>query len=110
MNYKRIILYLLYFSLAIFVISVNAHYIVEWLNRSLFVDYTINYDRVNETFNNGKSIVILLTIFIFSIVGSVIISVLFTNIIAAGLVLANNIKVQERNDLLTFSELKLISS
>lgn len=110
MNYRKIFLYIIYIILSLTVIYINAYFVVEWLNRSLFTDFTINIDRIGESFSNGMSIIIVLSLLIFSLVGSVITSVLIVNVISALLVVANHLKVQERNDLLTFSELKTISS
>lgn len=46
----------------------------------------------------------------YAIIGTFIVSILATNILFGTLVIANQIKVQERNEFITFSELKTIAS
>lgn len=76
----------------------------------MFVNYEITAPEVNPSFFKGISLIIVLTLFVFSILGTVVVSIIIVDLFFAGIVFANNVKVEERNDYLVFSELKTISS
>lgn len=76
----------------------------------MFEDFTIDIDNVNASFYNGLSIIFLITIFVYSIVGTFIVSLLITNLLVSALIFANNVKVAERNEFITFSEFQTITS
>lgn len=99
-----------YFLLLIFIIGINSVVAIEWLNRSLFEDFTMDLERVNVSFYNGVSLVVLLLILMYSIIGTFIVSIVITNLLLGAFVFANNIKVMERNEYITFSELQTITS
>lgn len=101
----------LYFIVVLVVIGLNSLLIVDWLNKSMFMDYTIvNRSEINESFNHGASLFFLITVFIYAIFGSAIMSVIVTDVLMAGLVIANHIKAGQRNELITFSDLRTIAS
>ena len=107
---KRIFLLTSYFLLILFIIGINSIAVVEWLNRSLFVDYSIDPERIKASFSKGVSLIFLITILIYSIVGTFIVSILITNLLLGAFVIANGIKVKERNEYITFSELQAITA
>jgi phosphoglycerol transferase MdoB-like AlkP superfamily enzyme len=89
----------------------NSIAIVEWLNKSMFVDYIIDPDLANsDSFYNGVSLIVAITVFFYSILGSAIVSILIIDLLMLGLVYANNVKVMERNEFITFSEMQTITS
>ena len=92
-------------------IKINSIVVVEWLNKSMFVDYTIDpAHEVNDSFYNGVSLIVAITVFIYSILGTSIVSILIVDLLMLGLIIANNVKVVERNEFITFSELQTITS
>lgn len=107
---KKRILIISYSILLLFIIGINSITVVEWLNKSLFVDYSINIEQMNQSFYNGVSVVVLLMILMYSIVGTFIVSILITNMLLGAFIIANSIKVNERNEYITFSELQTITS
>ncbi|MDY0404623.1 hypothetical protein P5G51_003660 [Virgibacillus sp. 179-BFC.A HS] len=108
---KKAFLFLAYFLLLFFVIKINSTTIIEWLNKSMFPDYTMDATlEVNDSFANGVSLIFAITVFIYSILGSAIVSILVIDLLMFGLVFANQMKAMERNEFITFSELKTIAS
>ena len=107
---KRNLLLISYFLLLTFIIGINSITVVEWLNRSLFVDFSIDLEQMNSSFYNGVSVVFLIMILMYSIVGTFIVSILITNLLLGAFIVANSIKVNERNEYITFSELQAITS
>lgn len=99
-----------YIVLSLGIIALNSIAVVTWLNKSLFSDYILNTEGVYTSFYNGVSLIILLTILVFSILGTLLTSILIIDLIFGALIIANNIKVIERNDFITFSELQTIFS
>lgn len=85
--------------------------IVDWLNKSMFPDYKLNPDQEHqESFSNGVSLIFIITIFVYSILGTAIVSILVVDLGMLGLIFANQMKAIERNEFITFSELKTIAS
>jgi phosphoglycerol transferase MdoB-like AlkP superfamily enzyme len=77
----------------------------------MFPDYVIGPDQnVKESFSNGVSLIFAITIFIYSILGTAIVSILIIDLLMFGLVFANQVKALERNEFITFSELKTVAS
>lgn len=111
-NWKRIIILTIYFSCISVIIAINSTLIVEWLNKSLFVDYNIDIDlkNVHDSFSNGTSVIFLITIIIYALIGTFLVSLLVTNLLFSGLIFANQTKIIERNEFITFKELQTISS
>src|SRR5699024_4302406 len=108
---KKSLLLIAYFLLLYFIIRINSIAVVEWLNKSMFVDYTIDpAHKVNDSFYNGVSLIFAITVFIYSILGTFVVSILIIDLLMLGLVFANNVKVMERNSFITFSELQTITS
>jgi len=107
---KKNIFWICYTLLLAFLIGINSITVVEWLNKSLFVDYTIDFERTNLSFFNGVSLIVLITILMYSILGTFIVSILITNLLLGAFIVANSIKVKERNEYITFSELQTITS
>ena len=100
-----------YFILILIIMGVNSAIVVDWLNKSLFVDYIITDGQgFTDSFGNGISLVFLITVLLYAILGSAIVSILITDILACGLIFANNVKVLERSEFITFSELRTIAS
>ncbi|RST59476.1 alkaline phosphatase family protein [Siminovitchia terrae] len=110
-KWKKEIILGLYFLLICVVMGLNSTVIVEWLNKSLFVDFSMDTNfRVNESFYNGVSFVFLIFLIMYAIFGTFIVSILMTNLLFGALVFANQIKVKERNEFITFKELQTIGS
>ncbi|RWR04795.1 LTA synthase family protein [Siminovitchia fortis] len=110
-KWKKEIILGLYFLLICVVMGLNSTVIVEWLNKSLFVDFSMDANfRVNESFYNGVSFVFLIFLIMYAIFGTFIVSILMTNLLFGALVFANQIKVKERNEFITFKELQTIGS
>lgn len=108
---KRILLFTTYVIVLFFLIKINSETIVEWLNKSMFVDYTMDPgQKVKDSFSNGVLLIAVITVFIYSIAGSAIVSILLIDLLMLGLIYANNVKVMERNEFITFSELQTITS
>lgn len=109
---KNTYIILLYLIVVSIIVAINSTIIVDWLNKSLFVDYDINIEqkKVNESFFNGASIIFLFTILLYALVGTFIVTLLITNLLFGGLVFANQTKVIERNEFITFKELQTITS
>ena len=107
---KRKLLLISYFLLLFFIIGVNSIAVIEWLNRSLFVDFSIDPEQVKDSFYNGASLIFLITILMYSITGTFIVSILITDLLLGAFVITNSIKVKERNEYITFSELQAITS
>jgi|GEM_PF-2614735 len=102
---------ILYLVVAVAAIGFNSVWVVNWLNKSLFMDYTIadNFN-VNESFNHGVTLIMLITIFIYALLGSACMSIIVTDALMTGLIIANHIKVEQRNEFITFSDLRTIAS
>jgi len=111
-SWKKGLILLAYFTALCVIISINSNEIVGWLNKSLFVDFSMDIDpeRVNESFFNGASFVFLIFLVIYALVGTFIVSLLLTNVLFGALIIANQIKVSERNEFITFKELQTIMS
>ena len=107
---KKNLLLTSYFLLLFFIIGVNSIAVIEWLNRSLFVDFSIDPERVKDSFYNGASLIFLITILMYSITGTFIVSILITDLLLGAFVITNGIKVGERNEYITFSELQALTS
>ncbi|SIT70802.1 LTA synthase family protein [Edaphobacillus lindanitolerans] len=107
---KRILIVVYLLSLTV-IICINSSLIVDWLNKSLFVDFSLleNLD-VRTSFYSGASLVVLIFFAMYAIFGTFIVSLLVTNLIFAAIVISNQIKVKERNEFITFKELQAISS
>lgn len=103
---KNVVLLIVILSL----IMLNSTIIVTWLNKSLFDDFILNTENVNSSFYNGVSLVFLITVFIYSLIGVLTISILITDILFTLFIIANNVKATERNEFITFSELQTITS
>lgn len=99
-----VLCYIIFIAIALF----NSEFIITWLNKSLFVDYMMNTDGVKDSFYIGSSLILLFTILIYSIMGSFIVSIIITDIFFGAMIIGNNIKVTERNEFVTFSELQTI--
>src|SRR5699024_10328079 len=106
MSKKGILFSVGFFLLLFIIITINSVVIVEWLNRSLFPDFSIDLEHINTSFSNGVSLIFLLTVLIYSIVGTFIVSMVITNLLFGSFIVANSIKVAERNEFITFSELQ----
>jgi len=92
------------------VAMLNAVVVVDWLNKSLFEDYILDTEKAHHSFYNGVSLIFLLTMLIYSVVGTFVVSIIVTDILFGLLVIANHIKAIERNEFITFSELQTITS
>lgn len=99
-----------YLALIMILLYINSIFINQWLNKSLFTDFIINSDYANESFFQGTVIIFLLLILVYSLVGTFTVSLLISNGLFIGLIVANSIKVSERNEFITFSELQTIAS
>ncbi len=110
MNKKRVILQTLLYFVLFSIMLLNSITIVEWLNKSLFVDYAISPEEASNYFYGEVLLVFLIALLIYAVMGTFITSILMTNIIFGTLIIANHIKVQERNEFITFKELKTIAS
>ena len=84
----------------------NSIIIVEWLNKSLFADYLIGPEAVSNYYYGEVLLVFLIALLIYAVVGTFITSILMTNILFGTLIIANHIKVEKRNEFITFSEIK----
>ncbi|WP_018708343.1 LTA synthase family protein [Siminovitchia fordii] len=110
-KWKKEIILGSYFLLICVVMGLNSTVIVEWLNKSLFIDFSMDTNfRVNDSFYNGVSFVFLIFLIMYAIFGTFIVSILMTNLLFGALVFANQIKVKERNEFITFKELQTIGS
>jgi len=109
-NKKRTILFIAYIVLLVGIMVLNSIAVVTWLNKSLFPDFILDTEGIYTSFYSGVSLIFLFTILVFSIVGTLFTSILIIDLIFGALVVANNIKVIERNDFITFSELQTIFS
>lgn len=108
---KKRLLFIVYFLLLFFIIRMNAIAVVEWLDKSMFVDYTMDpAQAINDSFYNGVSLIFAITVFLYAILGSSIVSLLIVDLLMLGMVFANNVKVVERNEFITFSELQTVTS
>jgi phosphoglycerol transferase MdoB-like AlkP superfamily enzyme len=77
----------------------------------MFPDYSIDPGQdFHDSFYNGISLIFAITIFVYSILGTAIVSIVIIDLLAFGLVFANQMKAMERNEFITFSELKTIAS
>src|SRR5699024_3867586 len=110
LNKKRIILHILLYAMLFSILLLNSITIVEWLNRSLFVDYIIGPNEESNYYYGEILLVFLVALFMYAVIGTFIVSLLATNILFGTLVIANHIKVEQRNEFITFSELKTIAS
>ncbi|WLV24303.1 LTA synthase family protein [Aciduricibacillus chroicocephali] len=101
----------LYIIVAAIAIGLNSALVVDWLNKSMFIDYTIvNKSEINESFNHGASLIFLITILIYAILGSTAMSIVVTDGLMVGLVIANHIKVEQRNEFITYSDLRTVAT
>src|SRR5699024_11757310 len=100
----------LLYSFLFSIMLLNYIAIVEWLNKILFVDYVIEPNDESGYYFGEVLLVFLIALLMYAIIGTFIVSILATNIMFGTLVIANHIKVQERNEFITFSELKTIAS
>lgn len=108
---KKTALFGCYFLLIFIVLKFNSEVIVDWLNKSLFVDFSMDEEfRVNDSFYNGASFVVLIFLIIYAIFGTFLVSVLVTNLLFGAIIVANQVKVKERNEFITFKELQAIAS
>ncbi|WP_213422029.1 LTA synthase family protein [Bhargavaea massiliensis] len=108
---KKTALFGCYFILIFIVLKFNSEVIVDWLNKSLFVDFSMDEEfRVNDSFYNGASFVVLIFLIIYAIFGTFLVSVLVTNLLFGTIIFANQVKVKERNEFITFKELQAIAS
>lgn len=110
MNKKIVTLYFLLHSALYAILFINSIFIVEWLNRSLFIDYAINPEVASGYYFGEILLVFLIALFLYAVIGTFVVSLLTTNLIFAGLIIANHIKVLEKNEFITFTELKAIVS
>lgn len=107
----KALLFIAYFILLFFIIRINSTVIIKWLNKSMFPDYTIDPGQdFHDSFFNGVSLIFTITIFVYSILGTAIVSIVMIDLLMFGLVFANQMKAMERNEFITFSELKTIAS
>lgn len=109
-KWKKYILITIHLLVVAIIIGFNSTFVVDWLNKSMFVDYQINFDKVKGSFANGTSLIVLFTVLMYAVFGTVIVGVLVTNILFGAFVFANNVKVSERNEFINFSELQTITS
>lgn len=109
---KNLIFIILYFLLLVVVLKINSDIVTDWLNRSLFNDFTIDTEntKIKESFHNGTSFVFLISLFIYALIGSLLASLIVINTIWAVFIFANHLKVQERNEFITFKELYTVTS
>lgn len=110
MNKKKVLLQGLLYVLLFAIMLINSITIVEWLNKSLFVDYMINPTEASGYYYGEVLLVFLIALFMYAVIGTFIVSILATNILFGTLVIANHLKVEQRNEFITFSELKTITS
>lgn len=110
MNKRTIIIHVLLYAVLFSILLINSFAIVEWLNKSLFVDFDISPEASSSYYFGEILLVFLIALLMYAIIGTFIVSILATNILFGTLVIANQIKVQERNEFITFSELKTIVS
>lgn len=110
MNKRTIIIYVLLYAVLFSILLINSFAIVEWLNKSLFVDFEISPEVSSSYYFGEILLVFLIALLMYAIIGTFIVSILATNILFGTLVIANQIKVKERNEFITFSELKTVAS
>ncbi|HLQ82400.1 MAG TPA: sulfatase-like hydrolase/transferase [Pseudogracilibacillus sp.] len=110
MNKRTIIIHVLLYAVLFSILLINSFAIVEWLNKSLFIDFDISPEASSSYYFGEIILVFLIALLMYAIIGTFIVSILATNIIFGTLVIANQIKVRERNEFITFSELKTIAS
>lgn len=110
-NIKKTTLLYIYFLSIFIVFKLNSEIVVEWLNKSLFENFSIEEGIINNsTFYSGTSLIFLIFLIVYAILGSFIVSILLTNIIFGAFIFANQYKVKERNEFITFKELKTLAS
>lgn len=107
---KRNMIHITYVIIMLLLTWFNSTLVIEWLNKSLFVDYTLNTEGVNASFYHGASLIFLITILIYSMLGSFVVSLLITDLLFGTFIFANNMKMIERNEFITFTELQTASS
>lgn len=105
---KKNIVWILYVLFVVLLFIVNSIEIVNWFNKSLFDHFEMDIEHVNQSFYNGVSLIFIITLLFYSLFGTAIGSVLVTDLVCTGLIVANYYKVTERSEYLTFSELKTI--
>src|SRR5699024_11707394 len=111
LNKKRIILHILLYAMLFSILLLNSITIVEWLNRSLFVDYTIGPNEESNYYYYGEILIVfLVALFMYAVIGTFIVSLLATNILFGTLVIATRIKVKQRNEFITFTDLQTLAS
>lgn len=88
----------------------NSVFIVDWLNKSMFVDYKINSISQESSFYNGVSLIFLIFIFSYSIIGTYLVSLIAVNTFFIVFIFANGIKIKERNEFITFSDFKMLNA
>lgn len=111
-NWKKLLLIIAYFFVIGIIFKINSDYVVHWLNKSLFNDFAMEIDPeiIKNSFDKGSSLVFLISLFVYAILGTFIVSIIIVNAIWAVFIIANQIKVQERNEFITFKELYTITS
>ncbi|MGM9919768.1 MAG: LTA synthase family protein, partial [Bhargavaea sp.] len=62
------------------------------------------------SFYNGASFIVIIFLIIYAIFGTFLVSILVTNLLFAAIIFANQVKVKERNEFITFKELQAIAS
>src|SRR5699024_8722562 len=108
---KRIILHILLYAMLFSILLLNSITIVEWLNRSLFVVYTIGPTEESHYYYYGEILLVfLVALFMYAVIATFIVSFLATHILFITLVIAYYITYDKRNKFITFSELKTIAS
>src|SRR5699024_12413712 len=81
LNKKRIILHILLYAMLFSILLLNSITIVEWLNRSLFVDYTIGLNEESNYYYYGEILLVFLVdLFMYDVIGTFIVCLLAINI------------------------------
>lgn len=103
---------IIYFIVLGMIVKWNANSIIVWLNRSLFEEYMMDIDMetVNHSFFYGTSLIFFMTFLLYAVIGTFSVTLIIVNVIWAGLIIANQIKVLERNEFITFNELYTLTS
>lgn len=106
---RKLILWIVYSS-TLLIFWLNAEWLVEWLNRSLFAEYTIFEMKHETSFTRGASFIFLFFILFYALFGNVWMSLLITNGIFLTLTYANQVKVMTRNEYITYKEMLTLAS
>lgn len=107
---KKITLLFIYFLLVAIILIINSNIIVDLFNKSLVDEYIKEGEPVKPSYNKGSSVIFLISLFIYSLVGGFIVSLIISNTFWLIFIFANKIKVEERNEFITFKELYTITS